>query len=52
MREIAETGAFPIILGGDHSLMRPDGMAMADVNGRGKIGIVHFDANTMLPVLS
>jgi len=45
VREIAETGAFPIVLGGDHSLMRADGMAMTDVYGKGKIGIIHFDAH-------
>ena len=45
VREIAETGAFPIVLGGDHSLMRADGMALADVYGKGKVGIIHFDAH-------
>jgi len=45
VREIAETGAFPIVLGGDHSLMRADGMAMADVYGNGKVGIIHFDSH-------
>ncbi len=45
VREIAETGAIPLVLGGDHSLMRPDGMAMADVYGKGKVGIIHFDAH-------
>lgn len=45
VREIAETGAIPIVLGGDHSLMRPDGMALAEVYGRGKVGIIHFDAH-------
>ena len=45
VREIAETGAVPIILGGDHSLMRPDAMALADVYGKGKVGVVHFDAH-------
>lgn len=45
VREIAETGAIPITLGGDHSLMRPDGMAMADVYGKGRVGIIHFDAH-------
>ena len=33
VREIVEAGAYPITLGGDHSLMRPDGMALADVYG-------------------
>ena len=45
VREIAQTGAVPITLGGDHSLMRPDGMAVADVYGKGKVGIIHFDAH-------
>ena len=45
VREIAEVGAYPIILGGDHSLMRADGMALADVYGKGKVGIIHFDAH-------
>ena len=45
VREIVETGAYPITLGGDHSLMRPDGMALADIYGKGKIGIIHFDAH-------
>lgn len=45
VREIAETGAVPITLGGDHSLMRPDGMAMTDVYGKGNVGIIHFDAH-------
>ena len=45
VREIAEVGAYPIVLGGDHSLMRADGMAMADVYGKGKVGIIHFDAH-------
>ena len=45
VREIAECGVFPITLGGDHSLMRADGMAMADVYGKGNVGIIHFDAH-------
>ena len=45
VREIAEAGVFPVILGGDHSLMRADGMALADVYGKNQIGIVHFDAH-------
>ena len=45
VREIVETGAMPIILGGDHSLMRPDSMALADVYGKGNVGIIHFDAH-------
>jgi arginase family enzyme len=45
VREIAQTGAIPIIVGGDHSLMYPDGAALADVYGKGNVGVVHFDAH-------
>jgi agmatinase len=45
IREIAETGAIPIILGGDHGITQPDVMGLADVYGYGKIGVVHFDAH-------
>ena len=45
VREIVETGAMSITLGGDHSLMRPDGQAMADVYGKGNVGLIHFDAH-------
>ena len=45
VREIAQTGAIPMIVGGDHSLMYADGAGIADVYGKGKVGIVHFDAH-------
>lgn len=45
VREIAETGAIPFIIGGDHSLEYPNVAAMADVYGKGKVGVVHFDAH-------
>jgi len=45
VREIAETGAIPMIIGGDHSLEYPNVAAMADVYGKGKVGVVHFDAH-------
>ena len=45
VREIAGTGAMPFVIGGDHSLMYPDVAALADVYGKGKIGVVHFDAH-------
>jgi len=45
VREIAETGATPFVVGGDHSLMYPDVAAMADIYGKGKVGVVHFDAH-------
>jgi len=45
VREVAETGTIPFIVGGDHALMYPDVAALADVYGKGKIGVVHFDAH-------
>jgi agmatinase len=45
VREVAETGSMPFVIGGDHALMYPDVAALADVYGRDKIGVVHFDAH-------
>jgi agmatinase len=45
VREIAETGTIPFIVGGDHSLEYPDIAALADVHGKGSFGVVHFDAH-------
>lgn len=36
---------FPIVIGGDHSLMYPDVAALVDVYGKGKVGVIHFDAH-------
>src|SRR4029077_11671947 len=43
--EVAETGAIPIVLGGDHSITWPSATAVAEVRQPGGIGIVHFDAH-------
>ena len=43
--EVARLGAVPIVLGGDHSVTLPSATAVADVVGRGKVGVVHFDAH-------
>jgi agmatinase len=45
VREIAEIGAFPIVLGGDHSILWPDAAAVADVYGPGNVGVIHLDAH-------
>jgi len=36
---------FPIIIGGDHSLMYADVAGLAKVYGKGNVGVVHFDAH-------
>jgi agmatinase len=43
--EVAEAGAIPIVLGGDHSITFPSASAVADVMGHGRLGVVHFDAH-------
>src|SRR5438876_6357714 len=43
--EVAETGAIPIVLGGDHSITWPSATAIAEARRPGSIGIVHFDAH-------
>jgi agmatinase len=45
VREILETGAVPIVLGGDHSILWPNGAAVADVYGAGNVGVIHFDTH-------
>jgi len=42
---IAETGAVPLILGGDHSIALPDVTGLARVWGWGRIAVIHFDAH-------
>ncbi len=45
VREIAETGAVPIIIGGDHSLEYPNVAALADVHGKERVSVIHFDSH-------
>ena len=45
VREVAGTGAIPIVFGGDHSITWPSATAVAEVRKPGSIGIVHFDAH-------
>ena len=45
VREVAATGAIPIVLGGDHSITWPSATAVAELRPPGSVGIVHFDAH-------
>jgi agmatinase len=45
VREVAETGAIPIVLGGDHSITWPNATAIAELRWPQRIGILHFDAH-------
>jgi agmatinase len=42
---ICAAGAFPLILGGDHSVAFPDVTAVANHHGAGRVSVVHFDAH-------
>ena len=45
VERIAEAGAIPIVLGGDHSVTFGNGTGLARVHGDGSFGLVHFDAH-------
>jgi arginase family enzyme len=40
---VYSSGAFPVVLGGDHSIGYPTTRAAAEHLGGGKLGIIHFD---------
>lgn len=44
-REVAETGAIPFIVGGDHSVPNGTFRGIVDVYGRKNVAFVHFDAH-------
>ena len=45
VREIADAGAIPVIIGGDHSLEYPDVAALAGKYGKENVGVIHFDSH-------
>jgi agmatinase len=45
VKQIAETGAIPIIIGGDHSLEYPNVAALSTVYGKGNVSVIHFDSH-------
>jgi agmatinase len=45
IEKIADTGAIPLVLGGDHTITWPDVTGVARARGWGKIGVIHFDAH-------
>src|SRR6202034_4862407 len=42
--QIAQSGALPIILGGDHTIALPDVTGVAHHVGWGRVSVIHFDA--------
>jgi len=45
VRQIADAGSLPLVLGGDHSITFADASAVADEYGHGEVALVHFDAH-------
>ncbi len=43
--QIAQSGAIPIILGGDHTIALPDVTGVAHHVGWGRVSVIHFDAH-------
>ena len=45
VQQIAEAGAVPVILGGDHTIALPDATGVARHVGWGRVSMIHFDAH-------
>src|SRR5712691_3180069 len=45
VRTAAESGAIPLVLGGDHTITWPDVTGVAHAKGWGRISVIHFDAH-------
>ena len=45
VQTIAESGAIPIVLGGDHTVALPDATGCARHVGWGRVSMIHFDAH-------
>ena len=43
--KISRTGAFIVVLGGDHSIASADVAGIANHRGKGKVSMIHFDAH-------
>jgi agmatinase len=45
VQAVAEAGAIPVVLGGDHTITWPDVTGVARAVGWGRVSVVHFDAH-------
>ena len=45
VRLVAESGAIPVVLGGDHTVTWPDVTGVAHAVGWGRVSVLHFDAH-------
>lgn len=45
VQRVAQAGAIPLVLGGDHTVTWPDVTAVARARGWGRVSVIHFDAH-------
>ena len=45
VQTVADAGAIPVILGGDHTITLPDATGVARHVGWGRVSLIHFDAH-------
>lgn len=45
VQTVAEAGAVPVVLGGDHTVTWPDVTGVARALGWGRVSVIHFDAH-------
>ena len=45
VQAVAEAGAIPVVLGGDHTITWPDVTGVARAVGWGRVSVIHFDAH-------
>ncbi len=45
VRAVADAGAIPVVLGGDHTVTFPNATGVARAIGAGEVALVHFDAH-------
>ncbi len=45
VRTAAESGAIPLVLGGDHTVTWPDVTGVAQARAWGRVSVIHFDAH-------
>ena len=44
-RQVAEAGAIPVVLGGDHTITYATAQGVAQHHGFGRVALIHFDAH-------
>jgi agmatinase len=45
VQSVVEAGAFPVVLGGDHTITWPNATGVARAVGWGRVSVIHFDAH-------